>query len=80
VPSPDFPDRLRRLREAKGLSQTQLGAAVGKTAQAVATWERGSRKPVDLVTLVRIAAALGVTLDELVGFTVDPHRLDVVTP
>jgi transcriptional regulator with XRE-family HTH domain len=40
-----FPGRLRELREAAGLTQTELAEQVGVLRSAVARWERGIREP-----------------------------------
>jgi transcriptional regulator with XRE-family HTH domain len=54
-----FGATLRRLREAAGLTQEQLGARCGMDLSAVSRLERGHRNP-RLSTLVRLAGALGV--------------------
>jgi len=51
--------RLRELRQAKGLSQEQLGELCGLHRTYVGAVERGE-KNVTVVTLSRIATALGV--------------------
>lgn len=38
-------DRLRGLREARGLTQSQVADAIGVDAQTVSRWERGERVP-----------------------------------
>jgi transcriptional regulator with XRE-family HTH domain len=55
---------LRELREAKAFTQTELAAAVGVTAQAVYSWERGEYEPA-LFKIRGIAQFLGVTVDEV---------------
>lgn len=40
-----LPDRIKQAREARKLSPTDLGAAVGASAHAVLSWEAGRRKP-----------------------------------
>ena len=57
--------RLKTLREAAGMSTTQLGEAVGVTQSMIANMEREFKTP-SVEVLVRIAELLGVTLDELV--------------
>ncbi len=39
------PERIRRLREKKGLSQRELGLITGATTGAVLSWEKGKFKP-----------------------------------
>lgn len=54
-------ERVRSLREAKGLSQSELARRIGSTQPAVARLEAGGVAP-RLETLERIAAALGMEL------------------
>jgi len=52
---------IRRLREARGLSQRELAERVGTTQSAIARLEAGNISP-SLPTLDRIADALGAEL------------------
>lgn len=54
-----FAKSLRKLREARGLSQKQLGEQIFTTQSTVAHWENGSRMP-DAEMILRIAKCLGV--------------------
>lgn len=65
--------RLRRLREAKGLTQVQLAAQAGVSVGALRCWEQGRRVPL-LETAAKLAGALGVIFDELVTDTVRVGR------
>ena len=38
-------ENIKSLRESRGLTQAQLGDAVGVTDKAVSTWESGKREP-----------------------------------
>ena len=60
--------KIKQLREARGLSQRDLGRMVGVNASAVNRWESGEKKP-ELVNLVRLADLFEVTLDYLMGRT-----------
>ncbi len=42
---PDWSQKVKELRKALGLSQTQLGQQVGISKKIVADWEQGSREP-----------------------------------
>ncbi|MBM4032118.1 MAG: helix-turn-helix transcriptional regulator [Planctomycetes bacterium] len=53
--------RLREFRQAKGLSQEQLGELCGLHRTYVGALERGE-KNVTVVTLSRIASAIGVPM------------------
>ena len=59
-----LPARLRELRDAAGLSQSELAAAARTSVHSVAKMERGERYP--SLRLARdIASALGCTIDAL---------------
>ncbi|MBO5034619.1 MAG: helix-turn-helix transcriptional regulator, partial [Oscillospiraceae bacterium] len=60
------------LRKEKGLTQEQLGALVGVSAQAVSKWEKGGAPDVEL--LPAIADTLGVTMDTLFGRSADKRE------
>jgi transcriptional regulator with XRE-family HTH domain len=55
------PEKLTKLRRARDLSTTQLGARLDRTAYAVATWERGVATPPTKL-LPALADELGVEI------------------
>jgi len=57
-----FAQRLRALREAAGLTQTELAERAGLHRQAIAKLELSEREPA-WSTVVSLADALGVSLD-----------------
>ena len=59
-----FGTRLRSLRERAGLTQTELGQAVGVSQRNVATWERNSSVPAEAM-VERLAVFLGVSVAEM---------------
>lgn len=59
-----FAKTLRRLREEKGLSQTQLGKQMFVNNSTVARWESGSRLP-DAAMIARLAKCLDVDANTL---------------
>jgi transcriptional regulator with XRE-family HTH domain len=59
-------ENLRSLREAKKITQSQLGEYLGAKKSAISLWESGKRQP-DQETLVRIANYFDVTVDYLLG-------------
>lgn len=62
----DFGHRLRQARKKAGMSQGSLGAVAGEIAQPVISeYESGDRNPT-LLTIHRLAGAVGVTAGELV--------------
>ena len=58
--------RIKEIRKQKRIIQKELAAKVGIAANTLSQYETGSREP-DIETTKRIAAALNVTVDELVG-------------
>ena len=62
--------RLRTLREARGLSQGTLALAAGITQGSVSNYETGKRE-VTVATAMRLAAALDVTFCQLVDLETD---------
>nr|PZN44247.1 MAG: DNA-binding protein [Bacillota bacterium] len=61
-----IPVRLRQWREHLGLTQEDLGKAVGVARQTIAAWESGETSPT-LTQLFRLARAMTVPLDALLG-------------
>jgi transcriptional regulator with XRE-family HTH domain len=63
------PTRLRSLREAQGISQTKLATLAGVDRSEVCLWEsdRDTARRPGLDNVLRLATALGVTVEELVG-------------
>lgn len=59
-------ERIKAQRKKKGLTQKELAARLGVKSPTVAQWETGSRNP-KLVTLQKIAWALGCSIDDLLG-------------
>lgn len=57
--------RLRRLRQAKGWRQVDLAKKARVTQALISQLEAGKKASPSVVPLLRIARALGVTLEEL---------------
>ncbi|RLV55177.1 XRE family transcriptional regulator [Aeromicrobium phragmitis] len=70
------PARIRRLREKRGLSLSDIAAETGISKSTLSRLESGHRKP-SLELLLPIAAVLAVPLDELVAA---PRVLDPRVP
>ena len=69
-----FPQRLRAAREIRGLDQGDLAQRTGLHASAISHFETGGRKP-SFDNLKRLADALTVTTDYLLGRVSDPVGL-----
>ena len=59
---------IRRLRNARGLTQEALADALNVTAQTISKWECGNSIP-DVQMLPEIAVYFGVTIDQLFAMT-----------
>jgi transcriptional regulator with XRE-family HTH domain len=58
--------RIRAARQCAGLSQPQLARKLGKGQPEISKWERGVNAPAR-DSMLKIARALGTTMDELMG-------------
>jgi transcriptional regulator with XRE-family HTH domain len=67
----DFTERLRQAREKKELTQSQLAERAGLQSSAISHFEAGRRSP-SFDNLKRLADALGVTIDYLIGRVEEP--------
>lgn len=67
-------EKIRQLRLQRGMTQGQLGEALGLSAQAVSKWENQTNMP-DIQLLPELAVLLGVSIDELFSMT-DSSRMD----
>ena len=70
----DFGEKIKELREAKGMTQQNLADLLFVTRQTVSRWEGGSRYP-DLVTAKNLADILETTIDQ-----VGPLSLESTSP
>ena len=66
-----FGQRLKQMREKRGLTQEELAAQLGVAYQQIWRWESGKNDPTG-DTLKRMANTLEVTTDYLLGLVDDP--------
>ena len=59
-------ERIKELRQEKGLSAVQLAKEINVSDSAIIRWENSQRLP-NIIALVALAKYFGVTLDYLVG-------------
>ena len=71
---PSFGKRLRRLREAAGLTQEELATRAGLTPNAISDLERGRRRRPYPHTVRSLADALGLSEDERISFLASVPR------
>lgn len=62
--SPRFPNKIREYRLKAGLSQRRLAAHLGRSRDAVSSWERGLTLP-NVPRLMRMAKILGTLAESL---------------
>ena len=62
----EFGEKVKKLREEKGMTQQTMADKLYVTRQAVSRWECGARFP-DLLTAKKIAQILEVSVDELLS-------------
>lgn len=62
----EFGEKLKQLREEKGMTQQTVAEKLYVTRQAVSRWECGARYP-DLLTAKKIAQILNVSMDEMLS-------------
>lgn len=74
---PEFQENLRKAREDKGLSQSDLADRTGFQPSAVSHFETGRRAP-SFENLKRLADALGVSIDFLLGREDEPKPVGPV--
>ena len=79
-PSDIFKDRLRTARDdLRGMSQAELAKATGLPPSSIAHFEGGARKP-SFDNLRKLATALNVTTDYLLGRVDDPDVAAAADP
>lgn len=71
-PSDIFPERLKAARNLRNLEQAELGVEAKMPATSISHFESGNRKP-SFDSLNRLAQALSVTTDYLLGRTENPE-------
>jgi transcriptional regulator with XRE-family HTH domain len=62
-----FGDRLRKLREEKGMTQAELGKLIGVSDRVLGYYESNDRFPKNPEVLRKLSEVLNVSLDYLIG-------------
>lgn len=62
----EFPNRLRRLRERRGISRATMSELCGLSKSMISKYERGERQPT-LEPLIELSDFFEVSLDYLCG-------------
>lgn len=71
-------NNIRQLRKAAGLTMKELGKIVGMSESTISLYERGIHEP-DIQTMGRLADALNVTVDKMLG-RIEPDIKEEVRP
>lgn len=73
-------ERLRFLREERGLSKAEVGRRAGMPRQAIHAYERGTRQNLTLANVYALAEALEVSVSELLEDVDPPDDEKKTTP
>lgn len=74
----DIGVRIRKLRTAARMTQTELAQRLEVSPSAVGMYERGCRQP-DSCMIVKLCEVFGVSADCLLGMSAPPHEaVDVI--
>lgn len=65
-----FSDRLRQLRESKGLTQQQLADKLDVSKSTIANYECGFREPKDNLIWIKISKYFNVSIDYLMDIDI----------
>lgn len=68
-------EKIKALRKQSGLSQVELAAKAGIAVNSLRLYEAGKREP-KIDAVARLADALGVSKQELLGWSREPTPLD----
>ena len=63
------------LRQARGMTQQQLAAAMNVSHQAVSKWENGAALP-DIQTLMELTQLFGITVEQLLNGEIPEARME----
>jgi transcriptional regulator with XRE-family HTH domain len=70
-------DSLRRARKAAGWTQQKLAQEAGLSLVVITKVEQGATKDPAMSSLIKMADAMGVSIDVLIGRTI-PHKSEKV--
>lgn len=74
----DFSVNLKKYRKMKNLSQYELAKTLHYGCSAIANYESGRNEP-SIDSLIRLAEALDITVDELVGVKPNSNELHLIS-
>jgi len=71
--APPITNRVRDLREARAMTQAELGDAIGVTRHTIIAIEQGRYSP-SLESAFRIARLFGLGVEDVFGWTDEPRQ------
>ena len=74
MPQGGDPMQLKQLREARGLSQYRLAKISGVNQAYISRMEIDNKKSAGGQILRKLSAALGCTIEDILGFSGDDHQ------
>jgi transcriptional regulator with XRE-family HTH domain len=72
----NYGQKIAELRKSKGLTQTELGAKLNITAQAVSKWENDLSEP-DLDSIKKMCGIFGVSVDTFLGVETPSEKQEI---
>ena len=69
----DFSERLRYLREQRGMNQIEAAESLGQAVSTYNKWENAKNRP-EIDTVIKIAQYYNCSVDYLVGIEDSPRR------
>jgi transcriptional regulator with XRE-family HTH domain len=70
---PSLPDSLRRARKTAGWTQQKLAQEAGLSLVVITKIEQGVTKDPAMSSLVKMADAMGLSIDDLIGRPIPRH-------
>lgn len=62
----DLGAMMQKARNEKKINQDEIANKIGVSSKTISIWETGKKQP-GIMNLLRYCAALGMTIDELLG-------------
>ena len=67
-------NRIKQLREERGMSQVRLSIELGVSQETVSAYEKGKHYP-SVQSLIRLSEIFGVSCDYILGLSEQPHHI-----
>lgn len=67
-------NRIKQLREKRGISQVRLSIELGVSQETVSAYENGKHYP-SVQSLIKLSEIFGVSCDYILGLSDNPHNV-----